>query len=510
MKTLRSVRLWPIIAFLILAACQMVYAAPAVTVKPTSGPPTTGITAQGSGFFAFEVVDVYFDTRDLVLSVTSETGGFSCSLKTPRSAIPGVHWITAVGRKSGSAAQKPFTVRSNWAMFRYGPQHNGFNPYENVLSPSNVDELNLAWSYTTDGLIFSSPAVANGLVFVGSLASAGGKLYALNAQTGAKRWDYTMEGGIDTSPAVANGLVYVGDDKLYALDATTGAFKWSYDLGGGISSSPAVANGVVYVVATVNVGGYPVGKLCALDASTGAFHWSYTGGSHILSSPAVVNGVVYVGCNDGKLYALNALTGAFQWSYAANDSISSSPAVANGLVYVGSWGSKLYALNALTGAFQWSYTTGNGITSSPAVANGLVYLGSNDGRLYALDALTGAFRWSYATASFISSSPAGANGVVYVGSEDHMGFGHLYALNAQTGAMRWSYTTGGPISSSPAVTNGVVYVGSEDGILHAYSRDPQWVYGTIIRQPDPAELIPDLRLEPQVGKGAVRSSEELK
>ena len=88
------------------------------------------------------------------------------------------------------------------------------------------------------------------------------------------------------SPAVANGVVYIGSgDYLYALDATTGAKLWRSNTGG--DSSPAVANGVVYVGIDNNV--------YALNAATGAKLWSFTTGSDVRSSPAVVNGMLYVG-----------------------------------------------------------------------------------------------------------------------------------------------------------------------------------------------------------------------
>ena len=69
----------------------------------------------------------------------------------------------------------------------------------------------------------SSPAVAEGAVFVGS---QNGKVYALDANTGAVLWS-TLIGGsssMEASPAVAGGIVYVGspDDHLYALNAKTG------------------------------------------------------------------------------------------------------------------------------------------------------------------------------------------------------------------------------------------------------------------------------------------------
>ncbi len=132
--------------FLILGTFQLAQAAPALTLYPASGPPTQQLTVVGSGFGPYEPVDVYFDVTDLCLVMANDTGGFICSLKVPREAIPG----------------------TNWSQFHYGPQHRGFNPYENVLSSSNVQQLNRAWSYPTGALIQSSPAVANGVVFVGS------------------------------------------------------------------------------------------------------------------------------------------------------------------------------------------------------------------------------------------------------------------------------------------------------------------------------------------------------
>ena len=52
-----------------------------------------------------------------------------------------------------------------------------------------------------------------------------------------------------SSPAVAGGLVYVGstDHRVYALNASTGAMVWSYRTGGDVYSSSAVSQGVVYI-----------------------------------------------------------------------------------------------------------------------------------------------------------------------------------------------------------------------------------------------------------------------
>src|SRR5262249_55259447 len=109
-----------------------------------------------------------------------------------------------------------------------------------------------------------------------------------------------------SSPAVANGVVYVGgaDHNVYALDASTGAKLWSFPTGGFIDHcSPAVANGVVYI-------GSGDGKVDALDATSRTKLWTFTTGGGGTASPAVANGTVYVGSNDGKVYAFDLAGGA--------------------------------------------------------------------------------------------------------------------------------------------------------------------------------------------------------
>ena len=90
---------------------------------------------------------------------------------------------------------------------------------EKVLNRTNVSHLQLDWSYPTGAEIWTSPAVANGVIYIGS---DNRKLYAFDAS--CRRdcqplWFYATDGGIWSSPAVANGLVYVGSDdgKLYAF-----------------------------------------------------------------------------------------------------------------------------------------------------------------------------------------------------------------------------------------------------------------------------------------------------
>jgi outer membrane protein assembly factor BamB len=352
------------------------WAQPAITLSPKAGPPTTWISVSGSGFAPNIAVDIYFGTKDEALASTDGSGNFSkIVIKALGSARPGKHWVTGVARPTGTSAQAPFLVGTNWSEAGFLPSHGSFNPYENVLSEKTVVGTGLRWSYTTGSFVFSSPAVANGVVYVGSYD---GNVYALNASTGALLWSFPTGNAVDSSPAVANGVVYIGsgDNNVYALNASTGALLWSFPTGSSVESSPAVANGVVYVGSDDN-------NVYALNASTGAKLWSYTTFGVVFSSPAVANGVVYVGSDDKNVYALNASTGAKLWSYTTGSFVFSSPAVANGVVYVGSYDGNVYALNASTGALLWSFPTGNAVDSSPAVANGVVYIGSGDNNVYA-------------------------------------------------------------------------------------------------------------------------------
>ena len=471
-------------SFLAPLSC-VALAQPAIIVNPETGPPTASVNVSGTGFGPDEAVDVYFDTTDLALATTSSGGSFSAiRLTVPAAAAPGLHWVTGIGRRTGLAAQSRLIVQTDWREFRNGPMRQGYNFTENTLNVSNVSQLEIRWNSNID-VFTSSPAVANGVVYVGSYDFS---LHALDAATGRPLCSAPTGFDIDGSPAVVDGVVYVGSDdfNFYAVNAVTGKQIWMVKTGFDVSSSPTVAGGVVYVGSSAL---QPVveGVLYAINAKTGATIWkAVTGGQILYSSPAIANGIVYVGATDANLYAFDAATGRRLWSAATGGAIEySSPALANGVVYVGS--DKLYAFNAATGQPIWSAVTAGSINSSPAVAGGIVYAGSLDGFLYAFGASNGQQLWAVATAGQIYDSPAVANGVVYLTSGGEL----LFAYNAATGELLWSGVLGGNTFSSPAVANGVVYVGS--GALYAFGLPS--IAAPV--QPDPATLRKDLTLLPQ-------------
>ncbi len=126
--------------------------------------------------------------------------------------------------------------------------------------------------------------------------------------SGREKWSYQTGKIIWSSPVVANGILYVGafDRKVYALDVLMGQEKWSSQTGDQagdlIVASPTVVNDIVYV------GSYN-GKLHAFDAVSGHEKWFFQlegERDYIQSSPVVVGGIVYVSANNGRLYAVQS------------------------------------------------------------------------------------------------------------------------------------------------------------------------------------------------------------
>lgn len=145
----------------------------------------------------------------------------------------------------------------------------------------------------------SSPTRRGSTVYVGS----GNALYALNANRGGARWSFTTQGLVESSPTVADDRLYVGSNegRLFAFNATTGSLRWRFEAGEPVRSSPTVVDGTVYV-------GTDEGVLYGIDADDGEETVRFEPGTAIVSSPVVVDGRLYVGCDDTNVYAIDLET----------------------------------------------------------------------------------------------------------------------------------------------------------------------------------------------------------
>ncbi len=357
-------------------------------------------------------------------------------------------------------------------MFRGDPQHSG--AYEG----RGVPELHgVKWKFHTNGQVYSSPAIADGLAIVGS---TDGNLYAVDAETGTPKWTFQTKARITSSPAVSGGVAYFEsyDSSFYAVDVANGALKWKFETKGEKRFSAAHIHGM----------------LPASEPVPDPFDF-------YLSSPVVANGAVYFGSGDGNVYALDSSTGSLKWKFQTGDVVHASPAVADGLVFIGSWDTYFYALDANTGTEKWKFKTGEdpalhnqiGIQSSAAVADGIVYFGCRDSKLYALDAHTGAKVWIVDNkGSWVIGSPAIHDGKVFFTTSDS---GLFHAVDAHSGSELFSLSFKWPMFSSPAAAGNLVYIGSHEGKLLAIdvaARKAAWVFQTdASRQNGPALTTPE-------------------
>ena len=373
------------------------------------------------------------------------------------------------------------SVAQTAVMFRGGPQRLGQYQDSGFLASNR-----LLWKFHTGGGIPSSPAIQNGLLYVGS---NDGYVYCLDVDSGKLIWKFKSSATISSSPALANGLVYFqsSDNQFYAVTAKSGKLKWSYagaaNVGfdgrcGGCASteeggwdfwvsSPLVTEQNVFF-------GSGDANVYALNALTGKVTWRFKTGGRVRASPALLHNTIYVGSLDGKMYALDAADGKLRWSFKTEGNkdfpvgeIQSSAAVADGLVVFGSRDYFLYALDAETGKLSWkTQHEDSWIISSPAIANESVYAGSSDGRfLQKVDLKTGKEIWRAKMSLNVYSSPALTKDFVYAANAR----GEILALDHTTGKIKAGFLIDESILSSPVVYNGTVFIGAQNGNLYAIS-----------------------------------------
>jgi eukaryotic-like serine/threonine-protein kinase len=359
------------------------------------------------------------------------------------------------------------------AMFRGDLAHTG------VYNAVGVPKFSqIKWKFHTDGQVISSPAVAGGMIFVGS---TDGNLYAVDLESGAQKWKLFTGVRVTSSPAVENGVVYFGSysGRFYAVDAVTGKLKWKFQTEGEKRFEGKHLHG-----------SQPAAELMPDPYDT------------YLSSPALWGGAVYFGSGDGNVYALDAASGTLKWKFHTGDVVHASPAIADGTLFIGSWDSYFYSLDAASGKQKWRFKTGEdhdiynqvGIQSSAAVMDGVVYFGCRDSNLYALDVRTGEKKWAFNNkGSWVITSPAVQDGKVYFATSDSA---TIYAVDAKAGTAIFSVKfKDWPFFSSPAIAGGMLYIGSHQGKLITIdlaSQKPAWTFETdASRQSGPAFTKPD-------------------
>lgn len=233
-----------------------------------------------------------------------------------------------------------------------------FGNRDGNLYALNATTGDIVWNTSTGRAPAGCPAISGDILYVGTYCEElsgyhNATLFALNATTGAGIWNRTIRtefnGGSLSSPAVANGTVFIGGNFLYALDALTGEEQWSTNgtsVSHDVRSSPVVNNSTVFSASHSSF------NITALDTETGNVRWSYKAAGSVDQSPAVANGILYISAenwsngNKDDLFAFDARTGAKVWNFTTGYSYGGSPVIADGTVYYGS-GTRMYAIGSV-------------------------------------------------------------------------------------------------------------------------------------------------------------------
>ncbi len=490
------------------AGTEVVAAAqPSIMLSAQSAPPSGRVSVKGvRGFRAGEKVELYVDRTDVEWTTAASTGGFpSSTVNIPTDAVPGRHWITAVGRTSGASAQAAFRVAGTWPQAGMTGTGERFNKAENQINRHSASTLVADWSASLTGAA-ATPVVGYDEVRqkpLAVLASAGGTLAAYDAQgcssACAPLWTGNVGSPIAGSAAISGPTVMVattdGTIEAFALSGCGNATCnpiWTARAGAAVSDSPTLAHDDAGTGADLLLVGTAAGKIEAFNAagcgsSTCPTVWSTTllGGIRVSpvagTDPASTTALVFV-VTSVNVTAVDLHAGKVKWKKPVLVDPGARPAYAPnvlsgmGLLFVVT-GGRLQALKGQNGAPKWtsSDNAGDPLISSPTVSISRVYVASAT-RIYTYDA--GARRcsscrsiWRGAAAG-ATTDPSVADGVVYEGRQN----GTVVGYNAAgcvllSGDCSTPVSTAGPIgghvSGLAPIVNGQMLVPGSDGSVTA-------------------------------------------
>lgn len=284
---------------------------------------------------------------------------------------------------------------------------------------------------------YAPPALTgDGSMVIGSAASAGHALYAVDTATGNIQWSFEdsqkpwLGGAFILDDAI---FAPSGDGTLYAFDRS-GNKLWEKTLSQHALWTKPVSDGKYIYLATLDH------MLYCLDPNSGNILWSQELDNGIIGSPTIVKGVLYVGTLYGNLYAIDSANGSQIWVQKLEGSIWGTPGFGNGSLYVGTVfekAGKFYALDAANGTIKWFKDEEGSIVAGPLVLDEQVIYVTEQGRVQSLD-LSGAPKWQdNFEKNKIFTTPLLVQDTIVVAP---MGSQFLMVAYDLNGAQKWTFT----------------------------------------------------------------------
>src|ERR1700738_3034546 len=411
----------------------------------------------------------------------------------------------------------------DWPQYRHDNHSTWMNP--GVFDKAQATTVQPLWTFEMGVAGYGAPTLVGNTVYIAA-AFHSGKVYALDANTGALHWQRQFLGTLTTTgcgiftpgiwhaPAVIDGVLYIGapDGKVYALDAATGATQWSAQTaapsphGEFLAAAPVVSPrlGKLYIGGSaITDCDLPPGKIYSVDLATHAVQ------SQTVLAPGRVGGTIWssitVEQDAGVVYATtgnpahNPSVDPYSQSFVAFDALSlqkldhwqdptytsfedsdfgASPTLfraADGtpMVTAPNKDGWLFALRRgdLSDGPVWKRSLainggpdkGRGSIVAPTFANGTLYAAGGEtpagepGTVLALDPGTGRLLWKHVPPGYVIAGMPAVGDVLVVPVTASDNSSHtLEILEASSGAVLAQYAGPHALWAAPTVGHGLI------------------------------------------------------
>jgi outer membrane protein assembly factor BamB len=324
--------------------------------------------------------------------------------------------------------------------------------------------------------VFSVPAVAGDLVFIGSCA---GTFYALNKTNGEVRWSYDIrrdgkQQSFHGNPLFIDDLILIGTDRscdpegvghVYAFERNTGKVRWKY-------KSTSVPTDIVKVGSNIFFGSFQ-DQWSAVDIQSAGLAWRFSTNApnpncDPIRSPVADEHHVYIAGLDGVIYALEPTTGRVKWKIKLPASPTTSLLLNAKSLFIGASNNHIYRLKTDTGEIESQIAVQAMPVGRPMFdGNSLILFLENRseraGYVISLSTDLEKLLWvQKSSPEWASERPREWRGLVLSGNCR----GELAAFRTSDGAPQWKLNLKGCIRSIGESGN-TLFVGVQEGMVYA-------------------------------------------
>ncbi|XP_048832472.1 beta-alanine-activating enzyme isoform X2 [Brienomyrus brachyistius] len=257
----------------------------------------------------------------------------------------GTHWMFSTGDAVKSCPA--VDMLTGWVVI---------GSHDGRVYALDLEARHCIWTHPCGGGgVFSSPCFHPSLRQL-YVATLGGRLLSLNADTGAPLWMHSTETPFFSSPQCCDRCVCIGsvDGNLHGF-SHAGEKVWQFSTSGPIFSSPCPMRATRTDVANQRVVcGSHDGCVYCVNGSDGTLVWRFRTGARVFSCPFAFDGsqwgctsLVVVSSTDGTLWLLDGDDGALRASLQLPGELFSSPVLWQDSVVVGCRNDLVYCIDII-------------------------------------------------------------------------------------------------------------------------------------------------------------------